>query len=193
MSNPVSKDAVSPSSVSSGGEGPGPFVQEFRGSGARFDRRRVRRYRHKPALRVEDSARPAGRGRARPASGHRRRLAHHLGAAARRHREIRAVPDAGGQQGRGRQRYRLWRSRRMPLGRRTTIVFLLGVAGAALFSGDAIITPAISVLSALEGLKQVDADLARYVLPATIVILVLLFTAQSREPPALRPSSARSW
>ena len=66
------------------------------------------------------------------------------------------------------------------LGRRTTIVFLLGVAGSALFSGDAIITPAISVLSALEGLKQVDADLARYVLPATIVILVVLFTAQSR-------------
>ncbi len=66
------------------------------------------------------------------------------------------------------------------LGRRTTIVFMLGVAGAALFSGDAIITPAISVLSALEGLKQVDADLARYVLPATIVILVLLFAAQSR-------------
>jgi KUP system potassium uptake protein len=66
------------------------------------------------------------------------------------------------------------------LGRRTTIVFLLGVAGAALFSGDAIITPAISVLSALEGLKQVDADLAGYVLPATLVILVLLFAAQSR-------------
>ena len=42
------------------------------------------------------------------------------------------------------------------------------------------ITPAISVLSALEGLKQVDADLARYVLPATLVILVLLFAAQSR-------------
>ncbi len=66
------------------------------------------------------------------------------------------------------------------LGQRTTIAFLLGVAGSALFSGDAIITPAISVLSALEGLKQVDADLAPYVLPATIVILVLLFTAQSR-------------
>ena len=65
------------------------------------------------------------------------------------------------------------------LGQRTTIAFLLGVAGSALFSGDAIITPAISVLSALEGLKQVDADLAPYVLPATIVILVLLFTAQS--------------
>ena len=66
------------------------------------------------------------------------------------------------------------------LGQRTMIAFLLGVAGSALFSGDAIITPAISVLSALEGLKQVDADLAPYVLPATIVILVLLFTAQSR-------------
>ena len=66
------------------------------------------------------------------------------------------------------------------LGQRTTIVFLLGVAGSALFSGDAIITPAISVLSALEGLKQVNADLAPYVLPATVVILILLFTAQSR-------------
>jgi KUP system potassium uptake protein len=66
------------------------------------------------------------------------------------------------------------------LGQRTAIAFLLGVAGSALFSGDAMITPAISVLSALEGLKQVDADLAPYVLPATVVILVLLFTAQSR-------------
>ncbi len=66
------------------------------------------------------------------------------------------------------------------LGKRTTIVFLLGVAGSALFSGDAIITPAISVLSALEGLKQLDMQLAPFILPATIVILILLFTAQSR-------------
>src|SRR5271166_3663162 len=66
------------------------------------------------------------------------------------------------------------------LGQKTTLVFFLGVAGSALFSGDAMITPAISVLSALEGLKQVDADLAPYILPATVVILVLLFTAQSR-------------
>ena len=66
------------------------------------------------------------------------------------------------------------------LGQRTAIAFVLGVAGSALFSGDAMITPAISVLSALEGLKQVDADLAPFVLPATVVILVLLFTAQSR-------------
>ena len=66
------------------------------------------------------------------------------------------------------------------LGQKTTIVFLLGVAGSALFSGDAMITPAISVLSALEGLKQVDANLTPYILPATIVILVVLFAAQSR-------------
>jgi KUP system potassium uptake protein len=66
------------------------------------------------------------------------------------------------------------------LGQRTTLAFLLGVAGASLFSGDAMITPAISVLSALEGLKQVNPDLAPFVLPATIVILVLLFAAQSR-------------
>ena len=80
------------------------------------------------------------------------------------------------------------------LGRRTTVVFLLGVAGAALFSGDAIITPAISVLSALEGLKQVDAELAPFVLPATVVILIAAVPrrrAAARR--ASRRSSARSW
>jgi KUP system potassium uptake protein len=66
------------------------------------------------------------------------------------------------------------------LGPRTTLAFLLGVAGSSLFSGDAVITPAISVLSALEGLKQVNPDLASYILPATVVILVLLFAGQSR-------------
>jgi KUP system potassium uptake protein len=66
------------------------------------------------------------------------------------------------------------------LGRRTTLIFILGVAGSALFSGDAIITPAISVLSALEGLKQVSPGLAPFVLPATVAVLVLLFMAQSR-------------
>ena len=66
------------------------------------------------------------------------------------------------------------------LGRKAVVAFALGVAGSALFSGDAIITPAISVLSALEGLKQVDADLSPFVLPATVVILILLFLAQRR-------------
>jgi KUP system potassium uptake protein len=69
---------------------------------------------------------------------------------------------------------------RTAIGKNTGLVFLLGVAGAALFSGDAIITPAISVLSALEGLKQVNPDLGAYVLPATVVILIALFLVQRR-------------
>jgi KUP system potassium uptake protein len=66
------------------------------------------------------------------------------------------------------------------LGRRTMWIFFLGVVGSALFSGDAIITPAISVLSALEGLKQVSPGLSPFILPATVVILIVLFAVQSR-------------
>ena len=62
--------------------------------------------------------------------------------------------------------------------RRGQMVFVLGVAGAALFSGDAIITPAISVLSAVEGLGVAEPGLAHYVLPLTGVILIALFAAQ---------------
>jgi len=65
------------------------------------------------------------------------------------------------------------------LGRRAQAVFLLGVAGAALFSGDAIITPAISVLSAVEGLDLVTHRFSDYVLPITIAILATLFWVQS--------------
>ena len=70
------------------------------------------------------------------------------------------------------------------IGRRTTLVFMLGVAGAALFYGDSIITPAISVLSAIEGLKTVPA-LQNYVSLSVVIILSLailsgLFYAQSR-------------
>jgi KUP system potassium uptake protein len=64
-------------------------------------------------------------------------------------------------------------------GKRVAIVFVLGVAGAALFSGDAIITPAISVLSAVEGLSEVSPVFTAYVLPITIVILITLFVVQS--------------
>lgn len=64
------------------------------------------------------------------------------------------------------------------LGRSSAPVFLLGVAGAALFSGDAAITPAISVLSALEGLGLVTPVFAPYVLPLTIAVLLALFWAQ---------------
>jgi KUP system potassium uptake protein len=66
------------------------------------------------------------------------------------------------------------------LGHAVVPVFFLGVAGAALFSGDAIITPAISVLSALEGLELVTPVFTPYILPATAVILISLFWAQRR-------------
>ncbi len=64
------------------------------------------------------------------------------------------------------------------LGRRSAAVFFLGVAGAALFSGDAIITPAISVLSALEGLDLITPVFDPYILPITVLILVTLFFVQ---------------
>lgn len=63
-------------------------------------------------------------------------------------------------------------------GRRTPILLGLGIAGAALFYGDAAITPAISVLSAVEGLQLVAPALESYVLPVTIVILAALFWVQ---------------
>lgn len=69
------------------------------------------------------------------------------------------------------------------LGRRSTIVFFLGVCGAALFYGDGIITPAVSVLSAVEGLRDapgLNGRLDPYVLPIAGGILVGLFAIQSR-------------
>ncbi len=56
----------------------------------------------------------------------------------------------------------------------------LGLIGAALFYGDAIITPAISVLSAVEGLEVATPLLKPYVLPISITVLVALFMIQSR-------------
>lgn len=64
--------------------------------------------------------------------------------------------------------------------KRSGVVFLLGVAGAALFFGDAIITPAISVLSAVEGLKLITPVFKPVVLPISIAILVALFVVQRR-------------
>ena len=67
------------------------------------------------------------------------------------------------------------------LGRsRGGIVLLLGATGAGLFYGDAIITPAISVLSAVEGLKLVTPAFQPWVIPISLVILVALFMVQSR-------------
>lgn len=66
------------------------------------------------------------------------------------------------------------------MGRNSTFVLVLGAAGAGLFYGDAMITPAISVLSAVEGLKIASPALQAYVIPITLVILVGLFAVQSR-------------
>src|SRR5262249_57284213 len=59
-------------------------------------------------------------------------------------------------------------------------VVMLGIIGAALFFGDALITPAISVLSAIEGLKVVAPGFDAYIVPVTVTILVMLFAVQWR-------------
>ncbi len=66
------------------------------------------------------------------------------------------------------------------VGRRTALVFLLGVVGASMFLGDSVITPAISVLSAVEGLKLATPAFEHSVIPLTVGILIGLFAAQSR-------------
>jgi KUP system potassium uptake protein len=65
------------------------------------------------------------------------------------------------------------------LGRRSLFLLGLGVVGASMFIGDSMITPAISVLSAVEGLKLAAPGLEHYVVPLTLFILVLLFSVQS--------------
>jgi len=54
----------------------------------------------------------------------------------------------------------------------------IGIAGACLLFGDGMITPAISVLGAVEGLKVAASGMERYILPASVVIIVALFAAQ---------------
>src|SRR5215470_9340865 len=66
------------------------------------------------------------------------------------------------------------------LGRSTPLLFLLGTISGALFYGDAVITPALSVLSAIEGVKVATPAFDPYVVPLTTVILVALFAVQSR-------------
>lgn len=59
-------------------------------------------------------------------------------------------------------------------------VILLGMVGAGLFFGDGVITPAISVLSAIEGLEVATPALKPYVLPTTLAVLVALYMVQSK-------------
>jgi len=69
------------------------------------------------------------------------------------------------------------------IGRRSALIFLLGVCGAALFYGDGIITPAVSVMGAVEGLKDAPGLAGRvdgFILPIAAGILIGLFLIQSR-------------
>src|SRR6266508_5482723 len=66
------------------------------------------------------------------------------------------------------------------LGRSGSVVVLLGIISGALFYGDAVITPALSVLSAIEGLKIATPAFDPYVVPVTALILIALFAVQSR-------------
>ncbi|MGN6557378.1 MAG: potassium transporter Kup [Solirubrobacterales bacterium] len=67
----------------------------------------------------------------------------------------------------------------VPGGRRTKLVLAaLGIFGASLFFGDSMITPAISVLSAVEGLKVVQPSLEHLVIPITVAVIVVLFATQ---------------
>jgi KUP system potassium uptake protein len=65
-------------------------------------------------------------------------------------------------------------------GRWGTSLVMLGIAATALFFGDAMITPAVSVLSAVEGLETVNAGFTPFVIPTAIIILIGLFLIQSR-------------
>ena len=66
------------------------------------------------------------------------------------------------------------------VGKGGAAIVLLGIISGALFYGDAVLTPALSVLSAIEGIKLVTVTFEHYVVPLTVVILVALFAVQSR-------------
>ena len=78
------------------------------------------------------------------------------------------------------------------LGSGAGAIVLCGIISAALFYGDAVITPALSVLSAVEGLKVATPAFDPYIVPLTVVILVALFAVQSRGTAKVQLSSGRS-
>ncbi|MBW7901693.1 MAG: potassium transporter Kup [Rhodocyclaceae bacterium] len=64
--------------------------------------------------------------------------------------------------------------------RRLAVITVIGILGAAMFYGDGMVTPAISVLSAVEGLEIVTPALHRFVIPITLLVLFALFLVQKR-------------
>ena len=65
-------------------------------------------------------------------------------------------------------------------GKNNRWILLAGLVGGSLFFGDGVLTPAISVMSAVEGLEVKEPELQPYVLPLTLILLVALFAAQRR-------------
>lgn len=65
-----------------------------------------------------------------------------------------------------------------PEGRSHKVIMILGVLGAAMFYGDGMVTPAISVLSALEGLEVAAPGMHNFILPSALVVLFILFYVQ---------------
>jgi KUP system potassium uptake protein len=70
--------------------------------------------------------------------------------------------------------------KRAKSGRRATAMLVIGLLGATLLYGDGTITPAISVLSAIEGIKLYAPQMGRFVIPLTLVVLVALFLIQRK-------------
>ena len=73
---------------------------------------------------------------------------------------------------------------------RVRVLSMLAVLGAALLYGDGVITPAISVLGAMEGLAVADPALESYIVPVSVVILIGLFAIQSRGTGTMASCSA---
>ena len=72
-------------------------------------------------------------------------------------------------------------AQRVSVGARVrNVLTLIGIVGACLFFGDGVITPAISVLSAVEGIEISAPELKQYVLPISVVVILVLFAVQSR-------------
>ena len=109
----------------------------------------------------------------------RHRFVDHLGAVSGGHSEIRGRAARADNHGEG-GTLALYGARHRVHRGHTAAIILLGIVSGALFYGDAMITPALSVLSAVEGLKVVAPDFRGLVVPLTVVILIGLFAVQSR-------------
>ena len=64
--------------------------------------------------------------------------------------------------------------------RKQATIIMLGIAGACMFYADGIITPAVSILGAVEGLEVAASSLHSYILPISLVVIVMLFWVQSK-------------